>query len=404
MPVSRSWLLILWTAVVFWWLPPVVNAASHGDGTGEAIPAGEQKPPLQIALSLALSGPYAPMGHSQQRAFRLWQRDINAAGGILGRPVELTIVDDQSRPQRAREIYRKFLEEEPPDLFFAPFSSEITGEIMPLLEEQQYPLLASGAAADELWEQGYRYLFGIFTPAGKFTFSLLEMLTAHGVEELAVFYTEDPLSRSAAKGSLRWARWLGLQVELRQQYNPKQADYRELVENARRAGVEAVILAGHLHEAVVMRQAMVEVGWQPRVYYATQGPGNDTFVEKLGEAADGVFGTEQWQYLGGVAADRRSEEFVHNYQQQYGKLPDYFAFTAYSAGLILARAVEETGGLERPAIRDTLAGLDIQCITGRFRVDERGRQSRNFTLVTQRQDGRLEVVWPQKLMTAEPRL
>ena len=363
---------------------------------------GAAPAPVRIGLTLGLSGRYAPMAEHQRQGFELWVRDINNRGGLLGRPVELTIVDDRSRIEEAVAGYRRFIEDERKDLLFAPFSSEITMAVLPHTEEHRYPLLASGAASDQIWEQGYRYVFGLFTPASKFTFSLLEMLLFYSLDNLAIFHSQEPLSRSAAQGSARWARWLGLELSLIQEFDRDQADYAELVAAARQSGAEVVIMAGHINEAVAMRRAMAAADWWPRVYYAIQGPGNEAFVQQLGAAANGVFGTEQWQYLAGMVADERSGWFVQTYKEDYGVFPHYFAFTAYAAGSILATAVEKAGSLERERIRDVLARLDIQCITGRFRVDESGRQTRNFTLVTQRQNGRLEVVWPLSLQTAGP--
>ncbi|MFH7319461.1 amino acid ABC transporter substrate-binding protein [Desulfurivibrio sp. D14AmB] len=366
--------------------------------------AGSQPPkPVRIGVSLGLTGKYAPMAQNQLHAFRLWERQVNERGGLLGRPVELTVVDDRSSSATALTIYRRFIEEERMELLFAPYSSEITLAVLPLTEQHRYPLLASGAAADEIWQRGYRYIFGIFTPAGNISFSFLEMLVSLGIDNLAVFHSDDPFSRQAAAGMLKWARRLGLQIDLVELFERERPDYQAMLQRARKAEVQVVMMSGHLPEAVGLRRAMLEAGWQPRIYYATQGPGNEAFVQQLGEAADGVFGTEQWQYLGGAPREICAD-FVTAYQELHREPPSYFAASAYSAGRIMERAVTLAGSLEGEKLRAILAQLDFHCLTGRFRVDATGRQIRNFTIVTQRHNLNLEVVWPRSLMTREPRL
>ena len=367
-----------------------------------SLPALCAAGPVKVGVSLGLSGEYSVMARDQERAFRLWEREINKKGGLLGRRVELTIVDDLSDAREAVRIYKEFILQEQMDLLFAPFSSKITAAVHPLCEEYRYPILASGAASDELWDQGYRYLFGIFTPAENIASYFLEMLARYQLDDLVLFYSDDPFSRSAARGIRKWAGWLKLNLKLDYQYSKKDPDYIKMVRQARRANGRVVLLSGHFNNAVALRRAMEQEGWRPEVYYANQGPANSAFKEVLGPQAEGVFGTEQWQYLGGIS-NRVLEKFLRDYQEVYGVEAGYFSVAAYCSARLLSHVVELNKSLDRKELRRTLANLDKPCLTGRFKVDENGRQLRNFTLVTQWQEGALKVVWPPGVKKSEPR-
>ncbi|MDF1614986.1 amino acid ABC transporter substrate-binding protein [Desulfurivibrio dismutans] len=370
---------------------------------GEPADAGPEKDPLQAGASLGLSGKYATMAHDQKRALRLWEAEINATGGLLGREVRLTIHDDHSDPQRAQDIYQRMFAEDGVELFFAPFSSEITGKVLPLFEQHRFPLLASGAVADELWQQEAQYIFGIFTTADKIPANFMEMLFVHGVDGLALLHSADPFSRAAAEGVRKRAGWLGLELQLDAKFSDPENDFTALLTEARDLGSEVVIMAGHLEESIALRRAMLAMEWTPRVYYSPQGPANPSFIERLGPGAEGVFGTEQWQHLGGIETPE-TEAFLAAYRQKFAREASYFSVAAYSAAQIMTKAIRRAGTLEGEKLRIVLTELDATCLTGRFRVDAWGRQIRNFSLVTQWQDGRQEVVWPRNLMTAEPRL
>ena len=118
--------------------------------------------PIIIGGSLGLTGKYAQMSEMKHKGFRLWEEYVNREGGLLGREVKIIIRDDKSSTDTAKEIYRQFIGKGEVDLVLGPYSSGITAAVMPLLESKGYPLLASGAASDTLWQQGYQYLFGIF--------------------------------------------------------------------------------------------------------------------------------------------------------------------------------------------------------------------------------------------------
>ncbi len=83
-----------------------------------ATAAGYAAEPVRIGLSLGLTGKYAPLALMQQRAYQLWQRDINAKGGLLGRPVEMVIIDDESKPAKAANLYKQLIEKDRVDLLF----------------------------------------------------------------------------------------------------------------------------------------------------------------------------------------------------------------------------------------------------------------------------------------------
>ena len=90
--------------------------------------------PVRIGISLGLSGQYQQPASMQERAFELWRDQVNARGGILGRPVELVIRDDQGDPARAKEIYREFVTSGTIDQMFAPYSSQLTLAVAPIVD------------------------------------------------------------------------------------------------------------------------------------------------------------------------------------------------------------------------------------------------------------------------------
>lgn len=368
-------------------------------GTSNSIvSAGET--PLKIGVSLGLTGRFAVMSDALHKGFRLWETHVSQRGGIQGRPVRLVVKDDLGDPDRARGLYRTMLAEDRVDFLFAPYSSMITEAVLPVAEEHKIPILIAGAAADRLWEQGFRHAVGVYTPAGQFTAGFLELLVWQGIERIAVVYADDSFSEDVAKGSKRWARRFGLDVVLMRIFQKGTEDIEPFAVEARDLGAQALLMCGHMNEAIHMRRVLSRIGWNPEAYYASVGPALDAFYDHCGPDADGTFGTSLWEPRADFPG---AKAFESDFIEAYGESPGYHAGLAYAAGQILEQAVRDAGSLERDKVRSALFKMDTMTIIGRFGVDSSGKQVRQQTFIVQWQDGRREVVWPEELRTSKPR-
>lgn len=366
-----------------------------------ALSAAE--PPITIGVTLGLSGKYANMAAMQKKGFELWAQQLNAEGGLLGRPVEVRIEDDLSTPAEAERRYRRMIEEERVDLLFGPYSSGITKAVLPLIEEHRYPMLASGAASDTLWQRGGKYLFGIFIPSSRYAVGFLEMAALNGITSVAVVAADDPFSRSVAEGAVAWAKRFGLEVKLDERFAKGTRELTTLARRIAAAGTEAVVVGGHFNESVDVRRALKEIGFEPRAYYASIGPAMEAYRDTLGDAADGVFSASQWEPEA-IHRPGDRERFLEPFIARYGVTPSYHAANAYAAGQILALAVTKAGALDRERIREILASMDAMSIIGRYGVDAGGMQIKHIPIDLQWQDGDKVIVWPRGLAKAAPRI
>ncbi len=364
-------------------------------------PAGAAGP-VRVGLSLGLTGKYAPMSTMQDRGFRLWAEEINGRGGLAGRPVELVIRDDRGDPARAAAIYEDLIGKDHVDVLFAPYSSEMTRAILPVVERAGYPMLGSGASGDALWEGGVKNLFGVYIPASRYALGFMEMLAIRDVDALALVHAEDPFSMSAAQGARKWAPMLGREIVMDAPAAKDAPGWAALAEKARNAGARAVIVCGYLKEAVAMRRGMATAGYAPEAYYATVGPALSGYSEELGAAlAEKAFSSSLWR-LGRKMNFPGSAEFARAFEDKYGMAPSYHAATAYAAGQILEQAVKKAGDLNKDKMRDMFSKMETTTIIGRYGVDATGKQIRHFPLIIQIQNGQAVAVWPPELAEADP--
>jgi branched-chain amino acid transport system substrate-binding protein len=367
-----------------------------------AAPAVAGAPPVRIGVTLGLTGRYARLAAFQQNGFRLWEEDVNARGGLAGRRVEVTILDDGGDPAAAAALYARFTEQDRLDLVFGPYSSDVTAAVLPVTERTGYPVIVSGASADALWERGYRHAFGLFLPASRLTVGFLDLLNVSGLDRVAIVADDSAFGHDVAAGAATWTERFGLRVVHRDTLARGAANAPAVVAAARRADAEVLLLAASIEESAAVIAAARDAGWSPRAVYAPVGPGTEGFRTRLGAAAEGVFSTTQWEYLGTVKTPG-CREFVERYARAFGEQPSYFAATAYAAGQIMEAAVRAAGGLERARVSAALATMDAASIIGRYAVDRTGLQLKGSSFVVQIQGGALAVVWPREVQAAPPR-
>jgi len=364
--------------------------------TASSVPAAA---PIKIGLSLGLSGRHSEISDLQEKSFRLWEKDVNKRGGILGRKIELTIYDDRSDPLVAKSLYERLIIQDKVDLLFTPYSSELTEAILPVTEKYSYPIIASGASGDSLWNKGYKYFFGLYSLASKYTAGFLALLVQQGFESIAIVYADDSFSLGIADGTKQLAEKFGISVLLFSGFEKGTKEYADIARKAQESNAHALIVCGHLEEAVGVRLALKQIGWYPKVYYAAVGPALQVFHERLGHDADYTFSSSQWERHNRLPG---SQAYYKAFVKAYGVEPSYQAANAYAAGELLEKAIKKAGSLDRRKIRDILSAMDTMSIIGRYGVDKAGRQIKHFPLIIEWQRGKKEIVWPEDLRTAKP--
>ena len=356
---------------------------------------------LRIGVSLGLSGQYKGPAAMHKRAYELWHDEVNGRGGIAGRPIALTIIDDQSDRSRAESIYRQFFSQGSVDFVFGPYSSDLTSAVAPLAEAEGQPMLAPGAAADDIWQKGYRNLFAMLTPASRYTHGMLRLAHGAGLTTVAVLAANDAFASNIAQGTLKWAPYLKLKVVSHARFTKGERDLAVPLREGRAAGAELLIVAGFKDDAINARRGAIDLGWSPPAFFATVGPALPEWITDMGDAGEHVFSTSIWEPADSLAFPG-ARDFARRFKERFEVTPSYHAATAYAAGQILEAAISTAGSFDRDQVRTALTELDTYSVLGRFAVDQTGMQIKRFEMIVQWQHGRKEIVWPEDLRTALP--
>ncbi|MGH7385299.1 MAG: amino acid ABC transporter substrate-binding protein [Candidatus Rokuibacteriota bacterium] len=348
-----------------------------------------------IGGAISQTGPYAEPAGRQVNSIKLWVDEVNARGGLLGHKVVLQLLDDKSDIQTAIKLYEKLITEDKVDVLLAPYSSGITEAVANVNERYKMPFVAYGAASSSIWEKGRKYIFDIVAIAEDYQKGAVHLAKQIGVKRLAIIGQDSLFPRTAGKGAKEWAKKLGIEVVLDENYPTKQTDFTALLQKIKAAGADGVISNSYFADSTAQLRQMRELNINFKLYSSTVGPGLPNFAEQLGNTAEYVLGFSQWEPLPAILKHPGMQEYTDKYEKRFGEKPNYHAGGAYGALQVTEAAVKKAGGFDSEKIREALATMEVTTVFGRYKVNAKGINDHEG-LTFQILKGKRRVVWPEK--------
>lgn len=388
------------------------GAAGDTDTPTETVTAGSTitdatatvREPVVLAGTLPLSGSLSPIGVPLRQGLSVWAQQINAAGGLRRRPVDLRIEDDGGDPDAARQTYLELVDTA--DLLLAPYGSPATEAVIDVVESAGIPCIAHTAGDRSLWADGRQWTVQLLNPVDSFLHGLLTVTGRQGAESAAFLYRDDGFTPTVMQGAMRRAREDDWTITDEVSYTSTDGLHSTLTDIT---DIEPDLLVGggfrpgaagggFLPDALALSRAYERVGGDAGLVNWAIGASFPAFREHRGETADGETGVTGWKayvdYPGNAG-------FIERYREMVGTPPDAHAAQGYASGQVLAMAVGRAGTLGPPAVRRALFALRTTTVFGRYRVDDRGLQVGKSNAVVQWQDGDPIVVWPEQWRTGD---
>ncbi len=360
-------------------------------------PSGD---PIRIGASVSTSGPNGRTGLYQQEAYKLWEAQKNAAGGLLGRPVEFVIYDDQSDPTTGARLYEKLITEDEVDLVLGPYASGVTQAVAQVTEQYGMPLLVAGASANSIWDSGFSMVFGVYSVAGDYFKDIITNIALEqGYTTAAVIYEDAVFPMSTGEGAVKWCGEAGIEVVHEESYPQKATDVSTLLTKIRDLNPDMLIGGSYLPDSVLIHRQAKDLSLECKLYTYSVGAAQPDFVETLGADADYVLGPSMWEP---EVETPGNKEFFDAYVEMFDREPDYHAATGYAGCQILEQALTNVGEIDLEALAEELFSLEIENILpGGYKVDETGKQVGHIPLTVQWQDGEKVIVAPTDIATGE---
>ncbi len=309
--------------------------------------------PIKIGEFACLTGKDATFGQSQNKGIKLAEEEINAAGGVLGRPIEVVVEDNQSKPGESATVAKKLLSRDKVVAILGEVTSTRSLEVAPLAQGAKIPMIATGATNAAV------------TQKGDYVFRVCFIDDFQGTV-MAKFATEDLKAKKVATlTSVSSAYSVGLTkvfkesfiasggtVVAEQKFNEGDKDFRAQLTTIKAAGVDAIFVPGYYTEAALIARQARSLGiTQP--LFGGDGWESEKLLEIGGDALNGSYYSTHFTPEN---KDAEVVKFVEKFKKRWSnETPDAYAALGYDALYVLVAAIKRAGGTEEPALRDAIA-------------------------------------------------
>jgi len=256
--------------------------------------------PITIGLAIAQSGQLAANGKAALVGMKIWQDDVNAKGGLLGRPVKLVYYDDQSNPANVPALYTKLLEVDKVDLIVSGYSTNMIAPAMPVAMAKNKLLIGLfGTAANASFHYANYFSMNANGPDAKraVTAGFFELAAAQNPkpETVAIVAADAEFGRNASDGARDNARDAGLRIVYDRSYPPNTTDFTPIIRAIAAANPDVVAICSYPLDSVGMLRAIDEVGLRPKLLGgAMVGLQSANLESQLGPLLNGLVNYEQW--------------------------------------------------------------------------------------------------------------
>ncbi len=358
---------------------------------------------IKVGVLLPLTGKLAGAGRIERNSFEMAMDEINEAGGVAGRKIDLIIEDSATNPDVGGAAVEKLIKQDRVIALTGGCSSPVTRTAAAKAQEHEVPFLINTASAEELTENKKKYIFRLNPPVSEYSGMLGSFLTeVIRIKTASILYENTPFGRFGLKMFSRLQRKLGLRVVLKRGYDVSTRDFRSLLNTVKTKKPDLVYMISHnILDATLLMQQADELNLHPRLFLGSAaGFALPEFSEYSGNSSEYVCSAIIWSpsvpYPG-------AKSFYERFISKHGFNPDYHGAQAYAAMYVIADALKRAKSFTPLDVRDALAETDMMTVFGPVKFISYGKktqQNRLPTYLAQWINGRLEIVWPRKVATA----
>jgi len=383
-------------------------ACTSSSNSSGATPASTSRPtgPITIGASLSLTGDFSADGQAFEKGYQLWAKDVNAHGGILGRQVKLTILNDGSSQNQVLTNYQTLFGADHVQLAFGPFSSLLTSPASSVAARFGMALMEGAGGAPSVFDtpsnQADHNVFDVSLPIADEMLPFVNWIASLPAEQrpktAAYPMAQDPFADPPVQLAQTELKKLGVQTVYSNVFPEEVASYKGPADQVAASGAQLVVLGSTDVPTVgAFMQAFEQQHYTPRMFISAAGPDQgDAFTSAVGTGnANGMMVPDGW-YPG--YANPASRQMVSEYVAQYGGTASGVnadVAEAYSVGQVMAQAVTATKGTDNAKIISYLhGGVALTSVQGPVKFDALGENGAAAAFVFQWQRGNFRQVLP----------
>lgn len=377
--------------------------------------------PIRIGAIYALSGNNAAIGTNILRGIDFAVEDINAAGGVDGRPIEIVRGDTQGDGRVAREVAERLITEDKVHAILGCHQSTLTEIVASVCEKYKIPMITAISTVDSISSHNYEYCFRLCPMNSLYLENMFMYLrdqeekTGKRVRTIAVFADDSMIGQEAIRCAEIYAPKYGMEIVEEIQYRQGAADLTNEIQALKEADADAVLAESYVSDAILLMRTMQDLDYHPSILIAkANGFADPSFLPATEGISEGLTSVVEWN-----PDLTRGQEINRRFKEIFGIDMNGHSAESYTAIWTFKTAFEQAGTDDGETVRDALAAIDIQGAFpdgpeiilpyDRIKFEQHefnGTMHYNDNIyasvaIAQIQDGKYKTVWPFEYASQE---
>lgn len=362
---------------------------------------------ITIGAVMSLSGQFANLGKIWQDGWNWWKDEVNAAGGITvnGKKykVDIKIYDDQSDPATSARMVTKLIDEDGIKIILGSYGTANVQASSAEAEKRKAIYINDGGSSMSLWKRGFKYFFGATLSPPEYLTGFLDLMKKKqpDAKRLVILYSNAEFTTQIANAHEKYAKENGFEVVGKFSYPQDAKDVSALIAQAKALKPDILIGCTYDKDSILITRQAKEGGLDVKAMAFSVGPSTKSYFKSLGKDAEYVFGSNNWHPS--FKMDSKNtllQGWVDKYTAKVGHEPDYHDAYAIDGAEFVRQAIEYAQSIDPEKVREALATQEFHTpsYNGKFGSDGRGTSV--VGRISQVQDGKSVLVWPEEYVNA----
>ncbi len=352
---------------------------------------------VKVGVVLPTTGSLAKFGEIERDAFLMAQQEINAAGGINGKKLELLIEDTTGRPEVGRSVVEKLITKDKVVMIGGGYSSSVTYATAGVCQQNSMPFLVNTGSADKITTSGWTWIYRLNPPVSQYASAVESLLTkVIKPKTVAILHENSLFGTKGAKKFEKTCNKLGFKVVLKEGYEHGGIDFKPVLTRVKQKNPDIIYMISYIMDASLLMKQAKELKLTPKMFIGgAAGFTMPEFKENAGVASNYVISATLWHQ---VLPFPGAMDFYKKFKAKYNKSVDYHGAEAYAACYVIADVLKRAKSFKNTDIKAALDATDMMTVFGPVKFTTWGKmknQNKAATYVVQWIDGKLELVWPK---------
>lgn len=346
-----------------------------GCGGGSSAPAAEDGP-IKIGTIQPISGPVSIYGIMSQQGIELAIKEINEAGGVLGRQLELVVEDDEANPEKTKNAFTKLVTNDGVVAIIGALTSKSTLAITADAQARKIPLITHASTNDTVTDAGDYIFRSCYNDSFQGTVVAQYAFETMGKKNAAILFDNtNDYSKGLTENFKKKFAEMGGTIIAEESYATGDVDFNAQLTSIKSKNPDVLFIPDYYSTvALITKQARAQGLTMPMT-------GADGWEDIISNAGDEVVGSFYSTHYSSGAEDPDVQKFEENFKAAYNVGPNVLAALAYDATYILADSIERAGTTESEALKNAIAATDIKVVTGQISFDEKRNPVKSAVMV-----------------------